>query len=268
MNKTSTYRTIIFLFAMLIGSALFYLLQNLVNSGKLGFLAGQTATVTVVGSAQKTITNQVAEFTAGIEVIAEEKTEATDQAAETMNQLLTRINSLGIDPQDIQTSQVSVYQEDEFIDQPLMETELMMIYPPRPTQKGNWRADINTIITLRSEDAEELKNKSESLLAILNESGANYIYGPSFRLDNQSIDEAELINEAVSDARKKAEAIASSNKQRVRKVLEVVEDQVGPQPFYRDQFAVTSAGDDWTSTSLEPGSSMLSKTVTVTFQLR
>ena len=118
---------------------------------------------------------------------------------------------------------------------------------------------------MRDENSELLKSQSEDLLSILNNSQANYVYGPNFRLDQENLSEIDLINSAVADARTKAEAIAANNQQQIVKVLEIVESGANYQPFYR---AESASSLDSSSPSLEPGSGAIAKTVTVTFQVK
>lgn len=260
-NNNSFFK---YLLIFVVGFISFYLLQNFTNFTGLSILDQKTGTITVRGSAQQDVVNQVAEFTAGIEVIAAEKEEAVNSATTIMNQLLSDIYNFGIDQQDVQTSQVSVYQEDEEI-KAYLELNAETIETPNK-QKGDWRANLSISITLRSENGDQLKNRSEELLNLLNNSQANYVYGPNFRLDDQNLAEIDLINAAVTDAKVKAEAIAANNQQKIKKVLEIIEDDANYQAFYRSELAFDQAS--FTSPSLEPGSSTLYKTVMVTFQVK
>ena len=268
MNTNNYSSFLKFLLIFILGFVSFYLIQNFTSFNEVSFLNQKVSTITVHGSAQEDVLNQLAEFTAGIEVIAPEKNEAINSANEIMDQLLIEIYNFGIDKQDVQTSQVSVYQEDEdeYVVESNLESELMLVDQTRTTQKGNWRANISITITMHNEDSNLLKSQSEELLNILNNGQANYVYGPNFRLDEQNLTEIELITSAVADAKSKAEAIAAANQQKIKKVLEIVEDSVNYQPFYRSELAVSQTSFD--GASLEPGSSTLSKTVVVTFQVK
>ena len=261
-NNNSFFK---FLVVFIVGFVSFYLLQNFTPLANSSFFNPEKSTITVQGSAQENILNQLAEFTAGIEVIAPEKEEAVNGATEILNQLLVEIKDFGISEKDIQTTQVSVYQEDENTIQPLSNAETVLIEGNETGKTGDWRANISVTITLRNENSELLKSQSEDLLSILNNSQANYVYGPNFRLDQENLSEIDLINSAVADARTKAEAIAANNQQQIVKVLEIVESGANYQPFSR---AESASSLDSSSPSLEPGSSAIAKTVTVTFQVK
>jgi uncharacterized protein YggE len=255
-----------FLLIFVLGFLSFYLLQNVPALNKISLFNPEISTITVQGSAQKDVLNQVAEFTAGIEVIATEKEEAVNLANEIMDQVLTEIYAFGIKQEDVQTSQVSVYQEDQDFIEPMLDREIMIDEEIDTGKRGDWRANISLSITMRNEDSSLLQSQSEALLNLLNNSQVNYVYGPNFRLDEQNLSEIDLINSAVADARSKAEAIAASSQQKITKVLEIIESDVNYQPFYRAEMAADLGSIS--NSSLEPGSSRLSKSVTVTFQVK
>lgn len=218
-----------------------------------------SATITVSGTAKKEQANQIATFTAGVESIEASKEDALNKANEAMNELIAKVKAFGIEDQDIKTENASVYQETEY------EAEIM-IYPAPDrgnAKKGDWRA--NNSVTIKLKDVA----KAEELLAILNSSGANYVYGPNFSVDDLAQSNDELLTEAVANAREKAERIAKSNQQSVGKMISVTES--GNYPFYAAYesampMAMGSA-KSITDANLEPGSSLSSKTVTVTFEL-
>jgi len=258
-NNNSFFK---FLIVFILGFSTYFLIQNFTS---LTLFDKEKSIITVQGLAQENVSNQLAEFSAGIEVIAPTKEQAINNANQVVDQLLIDVKNFGIADEDIQTNQVSVYQENEEAVAPLANPEIKMISEENITGKtGDWRANTSISITLRNEESALLKQESEKLLQILNQSQANYVYGPNFRLDEQYVSEGELINDAVADARNKAETIAAKNQQKIVKILEIVENDVSYRSFYSKELAA----NDISATSLEPGSSTLSKTVVVTFQVK
>jgi len=251
-----------FLIVFILGFSAYFLIQNFTP---LTLFDKEKSIITVQGLAQENVSNQLAEFSAGIEVIAPTKEQAVNNANQVVDQLLIAVKKFGIAEEDIQTNQVSVYQENKDPIVPLANPETMISEEIITGKTGDWRANTSISITLRNEQSALLKQESEELLHILNQSQANYVYGPNFRLDEQYVSEGELINSAVADARNKAETIAAKNQQKIVKILEIVENDVSYRSFYSKELAVNS---DISATSLEPGSSTLSKTVVVTFQVK
>lgn len=222
------------------------------------------STITVSGVAKTEQSNQIANFTAGVESIEETKEKALEKTNETMNQLIVKIKELGIKKEDIQTQNANVYQETEYI--PMESPVSNLIYPPPERGeaiKGSWRANNSINIKLREVE------KADALLAILNNSDANYVYGPDFSIDNTESAGDELLAEAVTNAREKAEKIANANNQRVGKIISLTEGG-SYSPYYRSAVPMTGGGgitETAIDADLEPGSSNIRKTVTVTFEL-
>lgn len=224
---------------------------------------GATSTITVSGLAKKEQNNQIANFTAGMDSIETSKEEALNKVNEAMNQLIAKVKDFGIKEEDIQTQTASVYQETEYVDSNTSGVTNMM-YPERgDAQKGDWRANNSVSIKLREVD------RAEALLAILNESGANYVYGPDFSIEDVDSASDELLADAVNNAREKAEKIATANNQKVGKIIALTEGGVSPiYSAYKLMAPMTGAGNETAiDANLEPGSSTTSKTVTVTFEL-
>ena len=231
-----------------------------------------TSSITVSGLAKKEQTNQIANFTAGVESIEKTKEEALNKTNEAMNQLIAKVKQFGIKDEDIQTQQANVYQDTEYVTTDATVSNSgpteSLIYPRPDTtkaQKGQWRANNSVTIKLREVD------RAEALLAIINESGVNYVYGPNFSIDNAETAGDELLSAAVANARQKAENIANANNQKVGKIISVAEGG-NSYPMYAsyDSVMPMAAGmgkSAVVSPELEPGSSSTSKTVTVTFEL-
>lgn len=219
-----------------------------------------SSTITVSGQSKAEQSNQIAEFSAGVETIEATKEEALNKANEAMNELIASVKALGIEDKDIQTQSANVYQETQY------ERPEIMIYPPMPDDgtavKGNWRANNSVTIKLHQVD------QAEDLLNVLNQSGANYVYGPNFMVDETTVDEGTLMGEAVADAREKAEKVASGNQQKVGKIISLSEG--GAYPMYAYESAMNfgvGGAKDVARAELEPGSSTTYKNVTVTFEL-
>lgn len=219
-----------------------------------------TSTITVTGEAEETVTNQIAQFTAGVEAIEADKETALTKANEAMNTLVAQVKAMGVAEADIQTQTASVYQETEY------EQIEPMIYPPMPdtgsARKGNWRANNSVSITLRT------VNQASALLDLLNNSGANYVYGPSFSIDSATEND-ELLAKAVIDAREKAEKLATANGQKVGKIISLSEMDYSMYGGYAETMSarVMDNGKAMPAPELEPGSSKVTQSVSVTFEL-
>ncbi len=240
-------------FSVGFGSALFVLAllyffpwRN-ITWGKI--VMGTERTVTVSGYAESQVTNQIAEFSAGVNVVNDQKEKAVEEVNAKISELTKNVKDFGIDEQDIQTQSVSVYQQQEYIE--------------RKTVPGQWGAGTTIVITLRD------VTKASALTDLLTRSGATNVYGPSFRLDTSKKNEDGLTAAAMDNARLKAEEIARAGGAKLDKVVSVIEGESVRNQAY-PMYALSSKAVDESArgAALETGSTTVSKTVTVVWSLK
>ena len=234
-----------------------------INWGRISILPA--ATITVTGTSQSDIANQTAGFSATITSTNADKQKATDDVNTKMTALIKSIKDFGIADADIKTESVNVYQ------MPVSPVPVpqngsgaqTLIYPVPPvpggSAGGDWQASNSITITLKD------VSKASSLSDLLNQSGATNVYGPNLGVGtNTSATDATLLAKAVADARQKAETIAKAGGQTVGKMINVQESGSNyPVPMLyatKDSAAVGSP--------IQPGTSTLSKSVTVVFELK
>jgi len=235
----------VLIIAVLLGS-IHFIPWDRVNWGKIEMLPGSAITVT--GQAKQDVKNQIARFSAGVTVTAEDKQVAVDEVNLKMTDLIAVIKDFGIADKDIKTRTISV---NEFEDQPM---------PPVVKTVKKWRASNSISITLRDID------ESSSLADLLNTTGATDVHGPNFALDDTQPAEIDLMEAAIDNAREKAEAIAKASHRKLGKVLSVNEGiSQSISPLYR---SMEIGMDEGEPTPVEPGSATVSKTVTVIFELK
>lgn len=214
--------------------------------GSLSF--AQQETVTVTGFAQKQESNQVAEFNAGVNARNVDKDAAIKQVNDAMTTIVQSIKDFGIAAEDIQTQNLSVYKYER---------------PPFEAVSGSdqpqWEANNSIRITLRD------ITRAQELAGVLTSSGATNVYGPNFHLDDTSASEGELLQKAIVNAREKAQKVAESSGQELGEMVTVVEGGGNYSPIFA---AMESRGMGGGGAPVEGGSSTVSKTVTVTFELK
>lgn len=217
-----------------------------VNWGKIEFLPGSTITVT--GEAKQQEASQIATFTAGVTVTNEDKDEAIDEVNTKMAKLIEDVKNFGIDEEDIQTQNVSIFQEPD-------DDEVLLYRQPEKT-KG-WMVSNSIEITLRDVD------RASELADLLNNSEATNINGPRFSLDDTATAQQDLLQEAIEDARAKAQKVAQASNRKLGKIITVTEGGTTyPMPLTAFEKADSSI------TPIEPGTETVYKTVTVVFELR
>jgi uncharacterized protein len=215
-----------------------------VNWGQLQL--APASTVTVTGQSESQEQNQVARFTAGVTAVGNNKQAVVEEVNQQITEIIEAVKIFGIPAEDIRTENLSIYQEEDY-DQ-----------ATRRVSPGQWRANNSISIKLTAiERADDLTN-------LLTQSGATNIFGPNFSLENTQSAQIDLVNQAIENARAKADAIAQASGRQLGKVLSVAESgATSPIPFYGLEARGMGGGAD-----LQPGSSTVFQSVTVTFELK
>lgn len=204
--------------------------------------------ITVTGEATERQQNQIAQFTAGVSAVNDNKDRAVAEVNEAMDKLVRQIKEFGVAEGDIQTQNLSIFQGEE-----------TYYADGQPKQRpGQWRVNNSVTITLRD------ITRAEALTKLLSDSGANSVYGPNFTMDTEKRPQDELLAQAIDDAKKKAEVMANASGGKLGAIISVSEG-ITPGfigPVFTARLEAGGGGGP-----VEPGSSLVTKTVTVTFAL-
>ncbi|MCX6816900.1 MAG: SIMPL domain-containing protein [Candidatus Beckwithbacteria bacterium] len=204
------------------------------------FSIEQPASITVTGEAKQNEAPQIAKFSASVVFTNQTKQTAVDLVNQSMTKIIQSIKDFGIDPKDIQTQRVSVYQTTK---------EKILV----------WQASNSVNLTLRD------INQASALTDLLQGLGATNVSGPSFSLDDTTQFQAALLQTAIDNAREKATVVAKASRRRLGKILTVSEGGTSaPRPVFMSAKAEVGG----VPAPIEPGTETVSKTVTVTFELK
>lgn len=209
------------------------------NWGRITMQPGEMVTVT--GEAKSVQRNQIANFSAGVQAMNLKKEAAVSEVNDKITKLIAEVKDFGIKAEDIQTQNVSIYQD-------------------QYTFKGQWVVNNSIQITLRD------IARAGALTDLLNSSGATNINGPNFRMDDTAKAETDLIEAAMKDARTKAERIAKASGRKLGKVMTVNEN--GGGQVYPIMWAAKDSSGLGGGAPVEPGSTTVMKSITVVFELR
>jgi len=206
--------------------------------------------VTVTGYAESKENNQIANFSAGVNAVKDDKDQAVKEVNDKINAITVAVKAFGIDPGDVQTQSMSVYQrQDTYYDNGVQKS--------RP---GQWDVSNTISITLRD------VNKANGLADLLTKSGATNVYGPNYQLDTSKKAEDSLMADAIADARVKAEAMAKASGTTLDKVISVTEGSNGSVIY--PMMSAKTDGMGGGGAALEAGTTKISKTVTVIWSLK
>jgi len=197
--------------------------------------------VTVTGEATVAVAPDAAVIRIG--VTSQDKTarEASEANAKQMTAVLAAIKDTGIADRDIQTSRLSL--------QPQYDAN----------KSGNARLtgfQASNQVTVRIRDIDKLATVLDRAIA----SGANEMSGIEFVISEQSkmLDQAR--DDAIADARRKAELYAKAAAARIGNVVSISEEGPAPQP--RPMQAMRAG-----AVPIAPGEQTLRAIVTVSYEL-
>ena len=197
--------------------------------------------VTVTGEATVAVAPDAAVIRIG--VTSQDKTarEASEANAKQMTAVLAAIKDTGIADRDIQTSRLSL--------QPQYDAN----------KSGNARLtgfQASNQVTVRIRDIDKLATVLDRAIA----SGANEMSGIEFVISEQSkmLDQAR--DDAIADARRKAELYAKAAAARIGNVVSISEEGPAPQP--RPMQAMRAG-----AVPIAPGEQTLRAVVTVSYEL-
>ena len=205
-------------------------------------------TITVTGSAAKQQTNELASFNATVSNKNADKIAAVTEVTQKSEKLIADLKQFGVADKDLKTQSLNIYRDQVpfYVD------------GGQQFRDGDWNASISVDITLRD------LSKSSDLTDLLAKSDASNIYGPSYSLTEGESDKTALLKAAFESAKAKADSLANGMGMKVGKVESVMEGSDYGLPIYPLRDAGMGAGGG----GMEPGSSGVSTTLTVTFELR
>lgn len=221
--------------------------QN-VNWGTVNMQPGQYVTVTGYADSQEG--NQVASFTAGVSAVNDNKDAALKEVNTKIDEIIMKVKEFGVPAEDIKTANMSIYQNQE----PYTEDGVSK------SRLGQWNISNNVEIKLKdSAKADELAN-------LLASTSATNVWGPNFATGDSRDAQKALMSAAVEDARVKAQEAAKATGKKLGKVLSISE--AGSASGYPIAMFDRGMGGGGGGIGLEPGTSTVSQSVVVTFELR
>lgn len=227
------------------------ILLGAIGYGVYSYKFSSKRTITVSGTSTGDYANQIATFYITLEYHNKEKDKAVQELNEKSKVAVDKIKDFGIDSKDIKTQSLNVYQrEDAYYEDGVTK------YKP-----NEWYASYSIEITLRD------LAKSTDFTEFLSSVESSNMWGPNLSIDSTKTDSDELLISAIEDAKQKAERMANSMGAKLGKVIKVEEGGSGYSLLYgmakEDSLVIDGGG-----APIEPGSTEISKTVTVTFELR
>lgn len=212
--------------------------------------AGLPRTITVVGVGRVTLVPDIAKINLGAQASASTVAEAKAEVDRQMAAISAVLKEMGIADTDIQTSQYSIYYQREPDRQVLREEG-------SPESGGAYRVSNMLQVTVRDIEA------AGDVLDAVVEAGANQVYGISFTVSDDALWQGKARENAMADAKARAQELAALAEVEVGEVL-TISEVVGSSPVYPVAKAETAVGGG----GIAPGELEMSTQVQVTYAIQ
>ena len=208
----------------------------------------QMATIKVVGFGEALGQPDEAQVTVGVETFAPKVNDATSENEDVIAAILGALEDAGIDSEDIQTSNYSLWAEQKYGDN-------------GPEGIAGYRVSNQVAVVIRD------ISKVGDVLASVTAAGANNIYGVQFSVADPAALEAEAREKSLDDARQRAESLAQLSGLKLGAII-AIDETMGQFPGpVRDMGGGGLGSGVEASTSISPGQLSYQSQVQVTFEI-
>lgn len=225
-----------------------------------------TNTISISGEGEAVGVPDVAMFT--FTVMSEKATVAAaqDDVTTKANAITDSLKGAGIEERDIKTTDYSVYPQYDYISTVCIAGQ---ICPPGEQRLRGYQVRQTTTVKVRNTE------QAGELLTSVGGQGATEVSGLNFTFDDPDAVQNEARNEAIADAKEKADALADALGVRIVRVVSFYENGGGwPMPYASyDMMAQNGMGGAEsaavrTAPAISVGENKVISNVTVTYEIR
>jgi uncharacterized protein len=222
-----------------------------------------TNTITVSGEGEVFAVPDMATFSVTIQEEAKEVKSAQDVATSKANDIIAYLKREGVEEKDIKTADYSVYPQYDY-----MQAEICRegyCQPGRQVLRGY---QVSQTLTIKVRDTE----KAGGLLSGVGSLGASNVSGLSFTIDEEDELQADARQQAIDDARGKAEELADQLGVSLVRVVGFSENGYYPPMPYAARGAAFDMAVAQESKAIAPelpvGENKIVSNVSVTYEIR
>lgn len=210
----------------------------------------KTDSFTVTGEGKTSAIPDIAVVTVGVTAQGATVKQVQQDINAKTDVILSAVKKIGIDAKDIQTSNYSVHPSYD--------------YESGRNRIAGYQATSTLTIKVRQTEL------ASAVIDAATAGGANEIQGITFEVSDKAKAENEAREKAVTQAKQKADAAAKAGGFTLGRVINYSENFGGdfPRPFYAKTEARDVAAADQPPTQVEPGSSEITVTVSLSYEIR
>ena len=214
------------------------------------FSQDRGAPLVVEGTGEVSVVPDIAKVSLGIDESGA-TLEAVQKSANAKSKtLVDALKGLGIDEKDIKTTNYSVFPEYD--------------YQGRTPRITGYRVSISYEVKVKDFD------KVNEVLVGVTGAGANVVGNVSFEVNEETKNKklGEAREEAVAEAKQKAQSLASAAGVSLGKILNISESQGSPAPIALREAGIGGAPADIAVPEITPGETQFTVSVSVSWEIR
>lgn len=219
-------------------------------------------TITVVGKGEAVAIPDIATFSFTVTKEAESAPEAQKLVTDATNKIIEAVKKEGVEDKDIKTTNYNLYPK---YDYPQV---ACFAYPCPPTKEVFRGYEVSQTLEVKVRNTE----KVGAVVGAVTATGVTNVYGPSFAVDKTDDVIAEARNEAIKNAKAKAESIAEGLDVRLVRIVNFNENEemMGPYGYGGDirMTAMEGKAEVASVPSVPKGESKYTRTVYITYEIR
>jgi uncharacterized protein YggE len=227
--------------------------------------SGVTAsnTITVTGMAEVFAVPDRATFTVTVREDAEDVADAQEEATKKMNGIIDYLKGEGVEEKDIKTINYSVNPKYEY------SQAACTNFSCPPSNQILVGFEVWQMVEVKVQDPK----KAGELLSGVGSKGASEVSGLSFTIEDEDELKSDAREEAIAEAREKADQLAAQLGVKVVRVVGFYEDSYGYQPYYAKggvamDMAMSARAEAAPAPQLPTGENKITSNVNVTYEIR
>lgn len=235
-------------------------ISNQIKTGKyIGQDVVSRNTITVSGEGEIYAKPDLALTTFIVKIEAKTVEKAMSDNTEKMNAVIEAMKGADIEEKDLKTTDFSIYPRYEYRTDYSIQTEIW----PRPETRVLVGYEVTQSLQVKIRDMAKIGDVIQKAV----DAGANQSGGLQFTFDDPDTLKNQAREEAIKEAKDKAETLAKQLGVKLTKIVNFSEGGYYPTPLYYDSATIKGMGEESVSPTIETGENKITINVSITYEI-
>lgn len=255
------FKTVLILLAISLIVSICVGISNQIKTGKyIGQDVVLTNTITVSGEGEIYAKPDLAINTFTVTKEAKTVEKAVADNAEKMNAVIAAMKALGIDEKDLKTIGFNIYPRYEYKADYSVQTDIW----PKPETRVLVGYEVTQSLEVKIRDLAKVGDVIQKAV----DAGANQAEGLQFTIDDPDVLRDQAREEAIEQAKDKAELLAKQLGVKLIKITNFNEDNYYPSPYYYDMSVKgMGSGESTVASDIQTGENKITINVSITYEI-